>query len=200
MILKVAVPATAKDRGRVAPIKFAHIVFRTSQYEEMLDWYKTVLEAEVVIGTDFLSFLTYDDEHHRIGIANIAGLTERNSRSVGVEHCAFTYGSVDDLVSTYERLRFEGIEPYWCINHGPTLSFYYRDPDLNQVELQIDIFDDIEAVNEWFLRSDFDINPIGVKFDPQDFIRNFKSGMPLEKLLRRPFIEPDQVAEQFPDT
>jgi catechol-2,3-dioxygenase len=199
MILKVSVPATAKDRGRVAPIKFAHIVFRTSRFEDMLDWYKTVLEAEVVIRTDFLSFLTYDDEHHRIGIANIAGLSERSPHSTGVEHCAFTYASVDDLVSTYERLRFEGIEPYWCINHGPTLSFYYRDPDMNQVELQIDIFDNTEAVNEWFLKSDFDINPIGVKFDPQEFVRRFKSGVPLDKLLKRPFIEADQVGEQFPD-
>lgn len=199
MVLKVAVPATAKERGRVAPVKFAHIVFRTSQYEAMLDWYKTVLEAEVVIGAEFLSFLTYDDEHHRIGIANIAGLIERNPRSVGVEHCAFTYANLDDLVSTYERLRFEGIEPYWCINHGPTLSFYYRDPDMNQVELQIDIFDDIDTVNEWFLKSDFDINPIGVKFDPQEFIRKFKSGVPLDKLLKRPFIERDQVVEQLPD-
>jgi catechol-2,3-dioxygenase len=199
MILKVSVPATAKDRGRVAPIKFAHIVFRTSRFEDMLDWYKTVLEAEVVIRTDFLSFLTYDDEHHRIGIANIAGLSERSPHSSGVEHCAFTYASVDDLVSTYERLRFEGIEPYWCINHGPTLSFYYRDPDMNQVELQIDIFDNTEAVNEWFLKSDFDINPIGVKFDPQEFVRRFKSGVALDKLLKRPFIEADQVGEQFPD-
>lgn len=200
MVLKVAVPATARDRGRVAPVKFAHIVFRTSQYQEMLDWYKIVLEAEVVIETDTLSFITYDDEHHRIGIAKIPGLSEQSQRSAGVEHCAFTYASLDDLVSTYERLRFEGIEPYWCINHGPTLSFYYRDPDMNQVELQIDIFDDIESVNEWFLKSDFDLNPIGVKFDPQEFIRRFKSGVPLDKLLKRPFIEPDQVGAQFPDS
>ncbi len=199
MVLKVAVPATAKKRNRIAPVKFAHIVFRTSQHEEMLQWYQTVLEAEVVIGTQFLSFLTYDDEHHRIGIANIAGLVDRDPQSVGVEHCAFTYANLDDLVATYERLRYEGIEPYWCINHGPTLSFYYRDPDGNQVELQIDVFDDIESVNEWFLKSDFDINPIGVKIDPQEFIRKFKSGVTLDKLLRRPFIAADKVVEQLPD-
>ena len=185
---------------RIRPSKFAHVVCRTRQFEQMLDWYQLVFDARVQHQDDVLAFLTYDDEHHRIGIANIAGLAERSPGSAGVEHCAFTYASVDDLVSTYERLRFEGIEPYWCINHGPTLSFYYRDPDRNQVELQIDIFDSIEAVNEWFLKSDFDINPIGVKFDPQEFIRKFKSGVPLEKLLKRPFIEPDQVGEQFPDT
>jgi catechol-2,3-dioxygenase len=198
-VLKVAVPETARERGRIAPVKFAHIVFKTSQYAEMIEWYKTVLEAEVVIDAEFLCFLTYDDEHHRIGIAHIPQLKEQDRGSTGIEHCAFTYPSLDDLVATYERLRFDGIEPYWCVNHGPTLSFYYRDPDQNQVELQIDVFDDIKSVNDWFVKSDFDINPIGVKFEPQEFIRKFKSGVPLDKLLRRPFIEADQVQAQLPD-
>ena len=41
---------------------------------------------------------------------------------------------------TYARLKGDGIEPYWCINHGPTTSLYYKDPDGNQIELQVDNF------------------------------------------------------------
>ena len=31
------VPETAKKRGKIAPVKFAHLVLRTSQFDEMLD-------------------------------------------------------------------------------------------------------------------------------------------------------------------
>ena len=47
------------------------------------------------------------------------------------------------------RLKDTGITPYWCINHGFTLSMYYRDPDQNQVELQVDLFDSAASVAAW---------------------------------------------------
>ncbi len=68
---------------RVAPSKFAHAVLRTKQFKTMVDWYTTVLEAEVVNSNHFIAFLTYDDEHHRIAIASIPGLTDRTERSWG---------------------------------------------------------------------------------------------------------------------
>jgi catechol-2,3-dioxygenase len=35
-------------------------------------------------------------------------------------------------------LKGAGITPFVSVNHGLTTSFYYRDPDGNGVELQID--------------------------------------------------------------
>src|SRR3546814_9050284 len=63
---------------------------------------------------------------------------------VGVHHCSFTYATLADLMSTYERLRDKGIRPVFPINHGPTTSMYYADPDGNQIELQVDNYDQIE--------------------------------------------------------
>jgi hypothetical protein len=37
----------ARERGRLAPIKFAHAVLRTRQFQTMVNWYRTVLEAEL---------------------------------------------------------------------------------------------------------------------------------------------------------
>ncbi len=193
-----ALPKTARARGKIAPIKFAHIVFKTSRYDEMVKWYRTVLEAEVMSASPMATFLTYDDEHHRIAIANMPGLADAPHQSAGMEHCAFTYETLDDLFATFERLSALDIHPYWCINHGPTLSMYYRDPDSNQVELQIDIFDSNEAVNAWFAESDFDSNPIGVKFDPADLIQRYRAGEDRTTLLARPRIDPGQVMAQFP--
>lgn len=193
-----AVPTPAADRGKVAPVKFAHIVFRTSQKDEMVRWYRTVFEAEPALENPFLTFLTFDDEHHRIAIVGMPGLKAQDAQTATMEHCAFTYAGLGDLLATYQRLREAGIEPYWCINHGPNLSFYYRDPDGNQVELQIDVFDSAAEVNAWYANSDFDANPIGVKFDPDELIARFEAGESEQALTRRPHIEPDAVLAQLP--
>lgn len=198
MAENVKIPDPARDRGRIAPAKLAHYVLRTPRYTEMIKWYGTVLEAEVMAGSDFATFMTYDDEHHRVAFINMPDCKPTDPNTAGVDHCAFTYGSIDDLFATYERLKQAGIEPYWTVNHGPTLSFYYWDPDGNQIELQIDIFDSNEALNEWMRGSDFDTNPIGVKFDADELIARYRAGEPAATLLARPVIDPAEVPAQFP--
>lgn len=193
------VPVPARQRGKIAPVKLAHVVLRTGDAKRLVAWYCTVLEAESALENGMLNFLTYDDEHHRIAIFQLPGVDRAPERTTtGLEHFAFTYASASDLFATYDRLKAAGIIPYWCINHGPTLSMYYRDPDGNQVELQIDLFDTLEATNAWFAQSDFATNPIGVKFDPDDLIRRYRAGESPEVLFRRPVIEPSQVLAQFP--
>ena len=194
-----AVPQPAAARGRIAPVKFAHIVFRTGQKDAMVDWYRTVFEAEVALANPLLTFLTFDEEHHRIAIAGMPGLKAQDRQTAAMEHCAFTYASLGDLLATFQRLRAKGITPYWCINHGPNLSFYYRDPDGNQVELQIDVFDSTQAIEEWFRTSDFATNPIGVKFDADELIRRFDAGEAPAELTVRPHIPREQVFAQLPN-
>lgn len=196
----VKVPDTAKKRGKIAPAKFAHVVYNTSRYEQMIAWYKTVLEAETVLDTPFVTFISYDEEHHRVAFANIPDLSDKPAGVCGVEHIAYTYEELEDLFATYERLLALDIKPYWCINHGPTLSLYYADPDGNQVELQIDIYSSNEAVNDWFKQSDFATNPIGVKFVPEQLISRFRAGESKQSLLKRPIIAPELLVQQFPSS
>ena len=194
-----AIPATAKARGKIAPAKFAHIVYRTPRYAEMIDWHCKVLEAQVMSASPMLTFLTFDDEHHRVAIVNMPGLEDRPAGAAGVDHCAYAYGSLDDLFATYERLAGEGIKPYWCINHGITLSMYYRDPDNNQVEFQVDAFDSVQAINDWFAQGHFDANQIGVKFDPEALIERHRNGEDRATLLTNPTIKPEEVLAQLPN-
>lgn len=126
------------------------------------------------------------------------GLKDKDPQTATMDHCAYTYASLGDLLATYKRLRDGGILPYWCINHGPNLSFYYRDPDGNQVELEIDVFETREDVNAWYADSDFPTNPIGVKFDPDDLIARFDAGHAFTELTRRPVIAPEAVLAQLP--
>ena len=140
---------------RVSPAKLAHFVVRTTpeRFQEMVHWYKNLLGAEAVFENAFSCFMTYDEEHHRAAIIAIPGLAARPDNAVGVDHVAFTFGSLGDLIGTYERLAAQGIRPAMPIHHGPTLSMYYFDPDKNQVELQVDVFESRDEADAYLIRA-----------------------------------------------
>ncbi|HEV7731423.1 MAG TPA: VOC family protein [Candidatus Binatia bacterium] len=182
----------AADRGTVSPRQLAHVVRRTGRFDELVQWYCTVLGARVVFTDGMLAFLTYDDEHHRIAVARIPGLEAQPAMAAGTDHIAFTYADLGDLLHTYERLKHEDITPYWCINHGPTTSMYYKDPDGSRVELQVDNMPSIAAIDTWMQSGAFAANPIGVVYDPEELLARYRAGEPLETLTARPPL-PDGV-------
>jgi len=176
----------AADPSIVRPAKLAHFVLRTSRYPEILAWYKLVFGARLVFGSDIISFLTYDDEHHRFAILNIPKLADQAEGVAGVHHIAFTYATLKDLMAHYERLRDHGIKPAFVINHGPTTSLYYADPDGNQLEFQVENYDSVEESTKFFFSPEFAENPIGVEFDPEDLLRRLRAGEPEAELKKRP--------------
>ena len=173
-------------RHTISPARLAHVVLRSSQLGALVDWYTTVLCATVAFSDGNLAFLSYDEEHHRIAVLNIPGLKRQPDGFTGVHHMAFTYGSLSDLVATYERLDGHGIRPVTCINHGPTTSMYYADPDGNQVELQVDNYDTVEEAGEFFYSPAFAMNPIGVDFEPAQLARRFHAGEDEASIKKRP--------------
>ncbi len=112
-------------------------------------------------------------------------LAEMRDWYCAVLHVAFTFASMGELLDNYERLAARGIRPFRSINHGPTTSMYYVDPDGNRVELQIDNFATAEEGQAWMLSPAFDRNPIGVEFDPDELVRKFQAGVPVAELVIR---------------
>lgn len=165
-----------------SPIKFAHVVLKTSKYQESVAWWLDFLEGSVRHGNDFISFLSYDDEHHRLAIANFPNLEDMNTRAAGIEHFAYTYATLDDLFHQYERMKAKGISPYWTINHGFTLSAYYRDPDGNQVETQVDTLS-LEEADEFMHGPLFAANPIGINVDFDALIARRRAGASVHELV-----------------
>lgn len=179
-------PPTAAQRGRLAPSKFAHVVYLTSAYEQLIAWYKLVFEAQAVFANENICFLTYDDEHHRIAIIRVPDLDVRTPGTAGVHHVAYSFSGLAALLATYERLKGHGILPFWAVNHGPTTSLYYRDPDGNQMEFQVENFDTVAESAKYFFTKEFAQNPIGVEFDPESLLRALRKGVPESQLKRRP--------------
>ncbi|HWN58705.1 MAG TPA: VOC family protein [Methylomirabilota bacterium] len=173
------------SHATISPRKLAHVVLRTrSNIDAMVQWYCVVLGAQIVFNAGGrLVFLSYDDEHHRIAIAASPDLTERPPRAAGLDHIAFTYDDIDALLTTYERLKQEGILPFVCINHGPTTSLYYNDPDHNRIELQVDNFADMSEAT-LLMQEQFSINPVGAEFDPEELLARLRAGAVPAELIR----------------
>lgn len=178
-------PATGLGGAAIVPTKLAHYVIRAKRFQDMLDWYRQVFHLRTTFEAPVIAFLSYDEEHHRIAFLNTAHLPGPDQMRTGIDHVAFTYADLPALLHTWARLKDEGIEPFWCINHGPTTSMYYRDPDGNEIELQVENFDSLAESTAWFSSEAFAANPIGVDFDPDALSARLRSGTPIGELLRQ---------------
>lgn len=156
-----------------------HVTFKTSRLQEMIDWYKTVIGVTVNFQDEHNAWTTNDAANHRIAFLSVPGLSDDPDkvRHNGVHHSAFEYASFDDLLSSYARMKDEGVLPAFSLHHGLTISIYYRDPEGNYVELQSDTFGDWAKSTQWMQTSeDFRGNPIGTFFDPDRVLEAYRGG------------------------
>src|SRR5688572_8774571 len=121
-----------------SPTKLAHVVLFTSRLAEMRDWYLNVLDARIVHENPAAVFMTYDEEHHRIALADrnavaqgsdgldqmiaksddTAPQTDPGPQNHGLSHIAFTYDSLGALLENFEQLEKQRIMPVFSVNHG----------------------------------------------------------------------------------
>lgn len=193
MLLEDCTKELRKGASTLSPAKFAHAVCLTGKLKEMRDWYITVLNAKVAFENENLCFLRYDDEHHRIGLIRHDELLPMpQGPSSVIDHISFTYRTLGELLGTYLRLKEKGIAPFWTINHGPTTSFYYKDPDGHKIELQVDNFTD-EECDAFFAAGNYEENPIGINIVPEEWIGRYAKGEAVASITQRPKL-PDGVS------
>jgi catechol-2,3-dioxygenase len=178
---------TEPSRGEAAAgahKRLAHIVLQTGQLPVLKDWYLRVLDARVVFENDMLCFMTFDEEHHRLALVQLPQPVPRTSMTVGLAHSAYTFGSLDDLLGKYAALKEVDIQPHVPVQHGPTTSLYYRDPDGNMVELQIDNMPPDEAT-QYLRGEEYSSDPLGPSFDPDAMLAALQDGIPESELTTR---------------
>lgn len=178
---------------------FHHVTIKTSRLPEMVAWYAAVVGAKVNFQDANNAWMTNDEANHRIAFLSVPGLEADPDKvkHTGMHHSAFEYASFAELMSSYERMKAEGIMPAFALDHGLTTSLYYKDPEDNYVELQCDNFNDWALSSEWMRTSpDFKANPIGTFFDPERVSQAHASGRPFDTLqpgMRAGEFVPDQV-------
>ena len=72
---------------------------------------------------------------------------------------------------------------------------YYRDPDGNQLETQVDNFDTAADAMAFMTGPEFAKSPLGVDFDPEDLCRAVENGEDEQALKKRKDIGPRGTEE-----
>ena len=169
----------------VKPEDFAHVVLRTRSLAGSIAWYETVLGMRVVHQNAFIAFLTYDEEHHRLALVETSQQDPAPPNAAGLDHFAYSFASLGDLLGTYQRLKRLEILPTLAINHGPTTSLYYRDPDGNGIEFQVNNFATAREAYAFMESEVFRKNPIGVVLDPDRLTERYIAGDPENELMEQ---------------
>ena len=165
--------------------RFHHLNLKTTRLQEMIDYYSALVGAEVIHRDAMGAWLSNDGANHRIALLAFPNFTDDPEKEThtGLHHSAFEYASFDELNASYLRLRDAGIKPAFCLDHGMTFSYYYADPDGNNVELQVDTFGDWAKSTEWMRTSEaFRSNPIGHFVDPDRVAADHAEGVSFEEI------------------
>jgi catechol 2,3-dioxygenase len=193
------------DTNTVIHPRFHHVNLKTTRLQEMIDFYSILVGVEVIHQDDVGAWLANDAANHRIALLAFPNFVEDPDRDnhTGMHHCAFEYDGFEDLNATYLRLSDAGILPALCLDHGMTLSYYYADPDGNNVELQIDCFGDWAKSRDWMQTSDeFKQNPIGHFVEPDRIAEDFADGMSFDEIHVKATsggYAPQQAPVEIPD-
>ena len=191
-----------------SPDDFHHIAFKTTNYENMVNFYKNLFGCEPLYQSDLITFLAYDNEHHRIAIANTSDVLKnlnfiqkivmklkiflnKNIPSIeGLDHISYRINPIEKWFDFYFKAKERGLSPLWTVNHGWISGIYYRDPDNNLVEVFFEHFSTAEEFKE-NISPDFEDEPIGTNMDIEVLYDMFKSGADFSELIKKGNTVPD---------
>jgi catechol 2,3-dioxygenase len=182
--------------------RLQHIGLLTGNLPRLLDWYKKVLGMrpihESINPTDApagtppshlkAAFLSNDEMSHRFAVIEVPGLIvdPERSRHQRLQHVAFEFGTLDELLGTYARLKALDIMPQFSVDEGAQTGFYYEDPDGNSIEVNVCNYAERWAAIEHMQTSaEFDRRPLGVFLDPDKMIVAREAGATPWELHKR---------------
>jgi catechol 2,3-dioxygenase-like lactoylglutathione lyase family enzyme len=187
--------------GKFAPPQFSEVIFKTSRFATMKDWYETVTDVKAFFvrddakqpnwtGAYNIAFIRIFADHPYTQVLGlfevpaVSGQAENQKGEPGLHHMQLRHMNLDHLFSRFEALRTLGIVPFRSFNHGPGTSFYYHDPDGNTVELSSANFVDEADYLAYFRSEAFAKNISGIEIDPAAYVARFRAGTPQEMLVR----------------
>jgi catechol 2,3-dioxygenase len=170
---------TSENSSVVHPT-LQHFGVLTRHLERTVDWYAKVVGMTTRYSIQrseagvYVTFLTNDNAHHRLAIITMPEVQEDTDKvaHVKLQHVPFEYATIDDLLNSYVRVKGLGIEPVLTTDHGPAISFYYKDPDGNIVEVFVDL-------GNWETL-DFHKNSMGTFVDADKLVAARGAGVSLE--------------------
>ncbi len=197
-------PAKAPLTADLDRLRISEIVLKTSQFDAMRQWYVDVLGMEPFYerrpekagGADgkylrasdvALCFfrLHLDYPYAQVlAIFEVPDLDADPAAGPGLHHMQLRHASLEGLFDRYDRLKSAGFQPHRTANHGPGTSFYYFDPDGNNVELSGSNFETEAEYLAYFASDSYKQNPSGIEIDADEYVGRFRNGTPKAELVK----------------
>jgi len=172
--------------------RLQHCGLTTANLDAMLEWYRKVLgiivhnRVTAPAGSPFetVAFATNDEVNHRLSFFETSSVSidQNKDHHARVQHIAFEYESLDDLLGTYVRLKKLGMVPLWAADQFFQTAIYYEDPDGNIIELNTNNF-----ANDWTVTEQLRALPpqVHINVDPEKMIAARKAGASAWQLHER---------------
>ena len=128
---------------RFGSLRWSHQVVYVRDMEAMLDFYTEMLGFEISdrgalgSGDREIVFMSQSEtDHHQIAFLNVR---QDEGRPNSVDHSAFRVDSLTDVRTLADRLEADGrASEIAHVTHGNAWSVYFRDPELNGIEVFCD--------------------------------------------------------------
>jgi catechol-2,3-dioxygenase len=165
-------------------VRLSEIVLRTSNYQELKDWYQAFLGVDPYLDNERACFRRLHDDYpyQQLFVIFNKDVKDQTEPVAGLDHIQFRHASLGDLVERYERLRDVGITPFRSVNRGRSTSFYYHDADGNTAELSAANFDTEQEFLAYMEANTAPSFGSGALVDPDEFAKRVRSGVPRAEL------------------
>ncbi|MGA9600974.1 MAG: VOC family protein [Methylocystis sp.] len=178
--------------------KLQHYALAATNLDATIDWYRKVLGMSVNYrstmppGAPFsaAAFASNDEVHHRVVFFEMPGFSGDSDKAGRgrMQHVAYEYQTLDDLLGAYVRLKGLGIVPVMALDEGMQIAFYYEDPDRNSVELNVNVYGNDWTATEFMkVASASNERPPRTFVDPEKLVEARKAGASPWNLHERAF-------------
>jgi catechol-2,3-dioxygenase len=174
-------------------LQLGEIVLRTGGYEAMKHWYRQVLQIDphfehvpadmrtAGVRTDdqrwasqlrlcFFRLIFQHPYQQVVALFEVPGTTAATTNTAGLHHLQLRDASRTTLALRYRLLHSLDIVPFRAMDHGPTSSLYYRDPDGNTVEIAVSNSPDPALFRTAEAAEEYRRNPSGQILDMARFL------------------------------
>ena len=166
------------------PMRLGEIVLKTARYEELKSWYCQVLDCpspfEHAVRAPlpqpgaptrmcFFRLHTEPPFQDVVALFEVPGTGLEAGNDPGLHHLQLRNASINVLQERFRRLKRCGIAPHRAMDHGPSTSLYYHDPDHNLVEIASSNFGTLEETLACLASESYLRNPSGLAIDPDSW-------------------------------
>lgn len=190
--------ADNNDNQPCSSLKISETILKTGRLDVMKPWYIKMLGVEPFFehspaskggpgdyggqtrASDLkMCFFRLSLDHpyvQTIGLFEEPGTTDQVPKtSPGLHHMQLMVDSHATLAAKYEELKSMGMTPHRSSDHGPMTSFYYRDPDGNNVEITSQNQSSLQGMIDFMSSPEFAANPSGEEIDPENWVAKHSS-------------------------